>query len=131
MSLKINNVHGPRPTLRVCFAFEMSDMHLLPVQLRSVKVKPTDCESVFDRQRKNFADPGRCVRLCIAEQKAAPDVVPIAAHGLQVRCTVLRPRGRGRQRALPRRAGVEFTVPRASYLDLPPSSPVSKTQNQD
>jgi hypothetical protein len=36
----------------------MSDMQLCRAQLRVVKAKPTDWESVFDRQRKNFADPG-------------------------------------------------------------------------
>jgi hypothetical protein len=33
----------------------------------------------------NFANPGRCVRFWSAEQKATPDVAPIAAHGFSAK----------------------------------------------
>ncbi len=48
-----------------------------------------------------------------AEQKATPYVAPIAAHGLQVRCSAPRALGGGRQRvSFPRRrVGVQFTAP--------------------
>jgi hypothetical protein len=55
----------------------------------------------FNRRRRDFADPGRCVRFWSAEQKAAPDVPPIEAHGLEGCCSVLRARGSGRQRDTP------------------------------
>jgi hypothetical protein len=51
-----------------------------------LRLKPTDWESVFDSRSSNSADPDRCVYFLGAEQKATPDVAPIATHGLQVRC---------------------------------------------
>jgi hypothetical protein len=99
--------------------FGMSDMQFCKTHLRAVKAKPTDWESVFDAKR-NFADPGRCAPFWSAEQKATPYVAPIAAHGLQVRCSALRALGSSRQRvSLPRRrVGVQFTAP-ARDLHVP------------
>ena len=46
------------------------------------------------------------------KQKATPDVAPIAAHGLQGCCSVLRARGSGRQRDTPAPSERGFSSPR-------------------
>jgi hypothetical protein len=47
------------PLSGLCFLFGVSDMQFCrAARCDPLRLKPTDWESVFDRQRKNFADPG-------------------------------------------------------------------------
>jgi hypothetical protein len=75
-------------------------------------LKPTDWESVFRSAQEEFCRP-RCVRFWSAEQKATPDVAPIAPHGSQACCCVLRARGSSRQGVTlaPSEQEVQFTAP--------------------
>lgn len=68
-----------------------------------LKLELTDWESVF-RSTEEFCRP-KSVRPPLERRKKSHTyVAPFAAHGLQLRCSVPRARGSGRQRDTPRQA---------------------------
>lgn len=80
-------------------------MQLCKVHVRAIKAKTHFRNQVFDRRSRNFANQSRCVLFWCAEQKASPDVMPIAASWLlQVRCSALRARASADNASLPRQA---------------------------
>jgi len=85
-------------------------MQFCKAQVRAVKPKPTDWDQFFDRRRSNFANPARCVRFSSA-QKKPQDVAPIAAHGSQICCCVLRVGAAADNASLSRRASRKFSSP--------------------
>ena len=87
-------------------------MQFCKAQVRAVKLKPTDWESVFGSTKEEFCRPRSASPLLERRTKALLDVAPVAAHGLQVRCSVSRSRGGGRHAPLPRQASRGFSSPR-------------------
>jgi hypothetical protein len=68
------------PLSGMCFLFGVRSCSFAGPRCDPLRLKPTDWESVFDRQRKNFADPGN----------ASAGASPTAALLLEGRTHLLR-----------------------------------------
>ena len=99
------------PTLRDVFPRWLERHAVLQGPVHPLRLKPSDLESVSIGKERILQTQVDASGLCIAD-KSRTGRRAVAAYGLHVRCSVLRPRGRGRQRALPRQASVVSGLPR-------------------
>lgn len=77
------------------FYFGMNDMKFCKAQVRSVK-RQTGRGSALRSANEEFCRARSARPLLGRRTKRTSDFAPIVTHGLQVRSSVLRPRGRGR-----------------------------------